>query len=296
MWLALLGCAAAATEVLRQTPAGDLRGISQGQVQIFRGIPYAQAPVGPLRWRLPVAMNRWEGVRLVWIHGGGFEAGAGSDYDGFSLVSFWRSNGSPALLVTFNYRLNVFGFLGSDELRSRDPVGRSTGNYGMQVATWSRSLGSQLVPPVCPARVGANLKLLGLDLGPRDTVAHMDDHTYLVSLHMTMPKSYDLYSAAIMQSGQDQFAHPFVPWAPAMDGVEIAAQPLELLKQEKANKVPAVIGVTLDDGARFFDGAYNLSAKDFQTMFQDKARAWDWGLCWEAVLPGTKVHTNVRIS
>ena len=35
------------------------------------------------------------------------------------------------VLVTFNYRLNVFGFLGAEALRSRSPDG-STGNYGLQ--------------------------------------------------------------------------------------------------------------------------------------------------------------------
>lgn len=39
--------------------------------------------------------------------------------------------------------------------------------------------------------------------------------------------------AALMRSGQDMFAHPSVPWGPAIDGVEITAHPLELLKQEK---------------------------------------------------------------
>ena len=34
------------------------------------------------------------------------------------------------VVVTFNYRLNVFGFLGSDDLRPRDPAG-GTGNYGI---------------------------------------------------------------------------------------------------------------------------------------------------------------------
>ena len=33
--------------------------------------------------------------------------------------------------VTVDYRLNVFGFLGSEALRSRDDKG-STGNYGLQ--------------------------------------------------------------------------------------------------------------------------------------------------------------------
>src|SRR5216684_329334 len=32
-------------------------------VRVFRGVPYAAPPVGPLRWRAPQAVARWEGVR-----------------------------------------------------------------------------------------------------------------------------------------------------------------------------------------------------------------------------------------
>ena len=44
-------------------------GLVQGEVvegttvQVFRGIPYAAPPVGDLRWRDPVAVASWEGVR-----------------------------------------------------------------------------------------------------------------------------------------------------------------------------------------------------------------------------------------
>ena len=36
------------------------------------------------------------------------------------------------VIVTFNYRLNIFGFLAADELRARDTKDNSTGNYGIQ--------------------------------------------------------------------------------------------------------------------------------------------------------------------
>jgi para-nitrobenzyl esterase len=46
-----------------QAPAGALRGSSQGDVHIFRGIPYAEAPEGPRRWQAPVPKAAWNGLR-----------------------------------------------------------------------------------------------------------------------------------------------------------------------------------------------------------------------------------------
>ena len=172
-WLLLIRAASSDSPYVT-APAGQLRGIREGETDVFRGIPYAEAPIGPLRWRPPVALKPWQGVRdassygnfcksllfnsstkggsedclylnvyrpreakttlpcLVWIHGGAFENGASNLYNGSSLVNHWRSQGSEGLLVTLNYRLNVFGFLGSDQLRHLDREDFSTGNYGIQ--------------------------------------------------------------------------------------------------------------------------------------------------------------------
>src|SRR3990170_2003825 len=32
---------------------------------VFRGVPYAQPPVGPLRWRSPLPVEPWKGVRAA---------------------------------------------------------------------------------------------------------------------------------------------------------------------------------------------------------------------------------------
>ncbi len=132
---------------------GELAGLTDRGIHNFRGIPYAQPPVGALRWAPPQPPTGWVGARdatafgdvapqavrmgsdfqtdgesedclylnvstrtldaqarqpvMVWIHGGGNLYGAASDplYDPAALA------GHGVTLVTFNYRLGVFGFL-----------------------------------------------------------------------------------------------------------------------------------------------------------------------------------------
>ncbi|WP_414712544.1 carboxylesterase/lipase family protein, partial [Sphingobium sp.] len=42
---------------------GRLRGTAENGVIAFKGIPFAQPPVGNLRWRAPQPIARWQGVR-----------------------------------------------------------------------------------------------------------------------------------------------------------------------------------------------------------------------------------------
>jgi para-nitrobenzyl esterase len=132
---------------------GDVVGTHGDGLYRFLGVPYAEAPVGDLRWRAPAPPAPWQGLRpaagfgaacpqrggalgdlrvaehsedclflnvwtrtlqrgadqpvMVWIHGGGNLAGAGSEdlYDGAQLAA------RGATVVTCNYRLGAFGFL-----------------------------------------------------------------------------------------------------------------------------------------------------------------------------------------
>ncbi len=55
--------AAATTTVTVDT--GKLRGEAQGEVVSFKGIPFAQPPVGELRWKPPQPVAKWQGVRAA---------------------------------------------------------------------------------------------------------------------------------------------------------------------------------------------------------------------------------------
>jgi para-nitrobenzyl esterase len=61
--IALLALPAAAQGPVVRAPAGAVQGEMSGQVQVFKGLPYSQPPVGSARWKPPVAMPPWSEVR-----------------------------------------------------------------------------------------------------------------------------------------------------------------------------------------------------------------------------------------
>lgn len=48
--------------VVVQTRYGKVEGVQEGPICVWRGIPYARAPVGPLRFREPLPPEPWDGV------------------------------------------------------------------------------------------------------------------------------------------------------------------------------------------------------------------------------------------
>jgi len=72
---------------------------------------------------------------MVWIHGGCYVNGSAKGYNGKSLAAT-----GDVIVISIQYRLGVFGYLGADQLRERDTSHYSTGNYGqldqVQALTW----------------------------------------------------------------------------------------------------------------------------------------------------------------
>ena len=198
-----------------------MRGAALSHGAVFKGIPFAAPPVGDLRWREPMPVKPWQGVRdatmfsshcvqsgadvsedclylnvwtpewpsksrkpvMLWIHGGGNFAGSGSEavFDGESLAK------RGVVLVTANYRLGAFGFLAHPELTAESSH-HASGNYGLmdQVAAmkWVRD----------------NIARFGGD--PRKVTIFGESPGGLdINVLMTSPLAKGLYARLIGESG-----------------------------------------------------------------------------------------------
>jgi len=119
---------------------------------------------------------------MLWIHGGGYTAGAGSEprYTNSELVP------RGVVLVTINYRLGVFGFLATKDLATEG--GGHAGNYGLMdmVATlrW----------------VKQNIAGFGGDAG-NVTIFGESAGSFAVSSLLAAPDARELFHKAIGESG-----------------------------------------------------------------------------------------------
>ncbi|MDI1282264.1 carboxylesterase family protein [Brevundimonas sp.] len=166
--VALAAPAVAQDAPVVDAPTGRVRGVADGKTRVFRGIPYARAPVGDLRWRPPVVLPRWPDVREAAQFGAAcmqpaspFAQYAAMSEDCLFLnvtapaqahkapVLLWihggslvngagseaiydgaRFAGQGIVVVSINYRLGPLGWLAHPGLSAESPDNIS-GNYGL---------------------------------------------------------------------------------------------------------------------------------------------------------------------
>ena len=217
------------------TAAGQVRGETIDGLRVFRGIPYAAAPVGQLRWRAPRAARPWRDVRaaqdfgapcwplakgvldrgglapsedclrlnvwtraeagadlpvMVWIHGGALRFGHGA----LPLAGAQALTAKDVVLVSFNYRIGVLGFLAHEDFSAQSSRGLS-GNYGIldQIAAleWVRD----------------NIAAFGGD-ADNVTIFEGGPLAWSVCYLNASPRASGLFHRAILQSADCLARHP----------------------------------------------------------------------------------------
>src|SRR5262245_50217053 len=206
------------------TKNGAVRGVAVSGTYAFRGIPYAAAPIGKLRWKAPQPPASWTGVRDASQFapsapqpGSPFSPAGATSEDSLYLnvttptlrpqanrpVIVWIHGGGftqdgarnydatklaqqGPVVVTVNYRLGALGFLAHPALASRP--GGPNGNYGLMdqqaALRW----------------VQANIAQFGGN--PHNvTIAGESAGGLSVLAHLVSPGSRGLFHKAIVQSG-----------------------------------------------------------------------------------------------
>lgn len=211
------------TQVLARLRGGRVRGQREQGVLVFRGLRYG-ADTAAYRFQPPRRESGWQGIAdaldyaasapqggaegpgsedclflnvwtpalgdggrrpiLVYVHGGGFNNGSGSDplYDGSALC-----RRGDVVVVTVNHRLNTFGYLYLGALG--DPRYAASGNVGqldlVQALQWVRE----------------HAAVFGGDAGNITVFGQSGGGAKIATL-MAMPAARGLFQRAWTMSGQ----------------------------------------------------------------------------------------------
>ena len=147
---------------------GDVEGVLEGGLAVYKAIPYAAPPVGNLRWKAPQPAKAWEGVRKCDTFGPlppqptrpgrtaemmsedclylGIATPAKSASDKLPVMVWIHGGGFQTehyggdlwsllaqrgvVIVSVEYRTGALGFMAHPELAKENPEGHS-GNYGL---------------------------------------------------------------------------------------------------------------------------------------------------------------------
>ena len=334
-----------------ETESGLVTGIkAKNGVEMFLGIPYAKPPIGDLRWKSPQPVDPWKTplvadkygapcpqVRggkidpkgnedcltlnvwkpkgassdsqlpvMVWIHPGSFSINSGATWGGKNL-----SDIGNVVVVSLNYRLNIFGFLALEGLKKESKDG-ITGNYGFE----DQQLALQWVQK--------NIANFGGD--PENvTIFGESSGGMAVCAHMISSKSKGLFHKAIAESGpcatlskkmdtsvkegtervaplgcndsEDVLAclrkKPTldlvkalpveanlsgVTWSPVIDNVILTDSPSNLFKLGKVGKeIPVLFLVTKDEGMLMVNGVgkMDIDEKQYSDIITNLAKSKD---------------------
>jgi para-nitrobenzyl esterase len=169
--LAVLPVQAALAQITQaRVTGGEVSAVPENGISIFKGIPFAAPPVGDLRWKAPVAVKPWSGVRKasafanacmqapntqgntapvsedclylsVWTPAKSAKAKipvivwihGGGYVGGSTSIPLYDGSGfarKGVVMVSLAYRLGPYGYLAHPEL-SRES-GHGSGSYGIQ--------------------------------------------------------------------------------------------------------------------------------------------------------------------
>ncbi|WP_078849163.1 carboxylesterase/lipase family protein [Streptomyces sp. NRRL F-4428] len=142
---------------------------------------------------------------LVWMHGGAFLGGSGSDYTAERLAAQ-----GDAVVVTVNYRLGIFGYFGHPGLGAAPPFGLADQQAALR---WVRANA---------ARFGGDpgsVTLFGESAGALGICAHL-----------TSPTAAGLFQRAVLQSGSCLTSFPAGALAPGTPAYEPFAPQADVQK------------------------------------------------------------------
>ncbi|KAG9253017.1 Alpha/Beta hydrolase protein [Emericellopsis atlantica] len=366
IWQALLASSVAALPSLSSRDSqptvavknGTYTGIhlSDYNQDAFLGIPYAQPPVGDLRFSNPASLDSsWTGSRdakslsascvgygpsqlgyetseasiillyglcmndclylnvwrpsgrqhgklpvVVWIHGGGYVQGAGSDlrYNLSFLVDQSKTIAHPVIGVSLNYRLRAWGFLnskeffetGSSNMGLRDQrlslhwIKENIAAFGGdpdQITIWGQSAGAGSVGSQILAYDGRDDGLFHqaimesggpLSLNSQTDLAEeswnlllekTDCHTSCEPTECLRGLSFEDLNSVINTTELSG------PWRPKIDNDLIARHSSRQLADGNFVKIPIIIGDNTDEGTSFAPKGLNATGQFLRALESD---------------------------
>ena len=228
---------------------------------------------------------------MVWIYGGGFTGGSGSEqrYDGD------RLSAKGPVVVTFNYRLGVFGFFAHPEL-TRESGHNASGNYGMMdalaalnwvkrnirafggdpdnVTVFGESAGANMIGSlVASPRAKGLFKraiaqsggYMGLTMSRMTPLAEHEQAGAKAVADMGVASIADLRAKSTEEVGAGLRA----PTRLVIDGHLIPEDPALTFARGKQNEVELLTGSNADEGT-FFPGGPASTAEGFRTRAQQR--------------------------